>query len=329
MMPIALFGCFFYILGIPCCFFAVLSSARNENVDALTIMLSSDENERARYLAMARADVETEGGIFTPPHTTSGALSLIQAYMRRKNLRSHKTRSRIGFIVQSYSEWAWWYEMWELFRKLLLVGAISLYRPGTVMQILLGLGICVGSSFVSLLIRPYAQLDDGWLNNLCLAQLMFVLFCGLLIRLDVDLFAKEGKGDSTYDAQYAVGLAVVGSHIAVMVIALCLLSYELANAPRHQAALRASLQRKREAARRNLELWAKGRRTALMRKAKRDKDGGGDGVNDENEWEKEVQNIGEDVWNVGGSFTKANIYRLLASEGDVHQYNSKRDVTRE
>ena len=58
-------------------------------------------------------------------------------------------------------------------------------------------------------------------------------------------------------------------------------------------------------------------------------DGGGDGVKDENEWEKEVQNIGEDVWNVGGSFTKANIYRLLASEGDVHQYNSKRDVTRE
>ena len=279
MMPIALFGCFFYILGIPCCFFAVLSSARNENVDALTIMLSSDENERARYLAMARADVETEGGIFTPPHTTSGALSLIQAYMRRKNLRSHKTRSRIGFIVQSYSEWAWWYEMWELFRKLLLVGAISLYRPGTVMQILLGLGICVGSSFVSLLIRPYAQLDDGWLNNLCLAQLMFVLFCGLLIRLDVDLFAKEGKGDSTYDAQYAVGLAVVGSHVAVMIIALCLLSYELANAPRHQAALRASLQRKREAARRNLELWAKGRRTALMRKAKREKEGGGTGVN--------------------------------------------------
>ena len=114
MLPIALFGCIFYIVGIPFCFFSVLKNARNENVDALTIMLSEDEHERARYLAIARADIETEGGIFTPPTNVSGALVLIREYTRRKNLRSHKTRSRIGFIVQSYSEWAWWYEMWEL-----------------------------------------------------------------------------------------------------------------------------------------------------------------------------------------------------------------------
>ena len=86
-LPIAFFGCIFYIVGIPACFFAVLSSARNEDVDALTIMLSSDEHERARYLAMARADVETEGGIFTPPNSVSGALRLIRDYTRRKNLR--------------------------------------------------------------------------------------------------------------------------------------------------------------------------------------------------------------------------------------------------
>ena len=110
------------------------------------------------------------------------------------------------------------------------------------------------------------------MNNLCLAQLQFVLFCGLLIRLQVDLFHKEGKGDSTYDAEHAIGIAVISSHILVMAVALGLLAYELANAPRHQAALRASLQRKQEAARRNLELWSKGRRMALMRKAKRDKE---------------------------------------------------------
>jgi predicted outer membrane repeat protein len=292
MLPIAMFGCVFYIVGIPLCFFGVLSSARNENVKALTLMLTTDEHERARYLAMARADVETEGGIFTPPHTLQGQLIIIQQYARRKNLRSHKTNSRIGFIVQSYSEWAWWYEMWELFRKLMLVGVIALLRPGTVMQILWGLGICVGSSFVSLLIRPYKQLDDGWLNNLCLAQLQFVLFCGLLIRLDVDLFAREGKGDSTYDAQFAIGLAVIASHISVLIVALCLLSYEIANAPRHQAAVRASLQRKREAARRNLELWAKGRRMALMRKAKRDKENEGDGGGGGNKaMQKEVTDL--------------------------------------
>jgi ankyrin repeat protein len=274
MLPIAVFGCGLYIFGIPACFFMVLTSARNESIDALTMMLSEDEHERARYLAMARADIETEGGIFRPPKSVSGALQIIREFTKRKNLRSHKTRSRIGFIVQSYSEWAWWYEMWELLRKLMLVGVIALLRPGTVMQILWGLGICVGSSFVSLLIRPYNQLDDGWLNNLCLAQLQFVLFCGLLIRLKVDLFEKEGKGDSTYNAEYAIGVAVVGSHVIVMFIALCLLSYELVNAPRHQAAVRAGIQRKTEAARRNLELWAKGRRMALMRKAKREKESG-------------------------------------------------------
>ena len=166
--------------------------------------------------------------------------------------------------------------MWELIRKLILVGVIALMQPGTTLQILFGLFVCVFSSFVSLLIRPYSQKDDGWLNNLCLAQLQFVLFAGLLIKLKVDMFETEGSGDSKYTADEAISVAVITSHVLVMVITFCLIGYEIAHAPRYQAAMRATQQRKREAARRNLELWAKGRRMALMRAARRKKEHSGD-----------------------------------------------------
>ena len=69
--------------------------------------------------------------------------------------------------------------MWELVRKLFLVGVIAVIAPGSVFQILIGLLVCMTATFISLILRPYKQASDGWLNNVCLAQLTFVLFLGM------------------------------------------------------------------------------------------------------------------------------------------------------
>jgi len=111
-----------YILGIPVLFYAVLKLAREENVTKCLIDMRKNENLQARYLAMARADIEVSGKLYVVPDNDEEVREVVGSFLRRKNLRSHKLLSQIGFIVESYQEHAWFYEMWELVRKLFLVG---------------------------------------------------------------------------------------------------------------------------------------------------------------------------------------------------------------
>ena len=111
-----------YILGIPVLFYAVLKLAREENVTKSLINMRKNENLQARYLAMARADIEVSGKLYVVPENDEEVREVVGSFLRRKNLRSHKLLSQIGFIVESYQEHAWFYEMWELVRKLFLVG---------------------------------------------------------------------------------------------------------------------------------------------------------------------------------------------------------------
>ena len=122
---------------------------------------------------------------------------------------------------------------------------------------------------ISLIIRPYKQASDGWLNNVCLGQLTFVLFLGLLLKLDVDIMGSEGSGDQTTSPSEAIAWIIICSHGTLMIVATLLLGYEIRNAPKYQRSVKDAEQRKREAVRKHIETWAKGRRAALLAMAKR------------------------------------------------------------
>jgi hypothetical protein len=162
--------------------------------------------------------------------------------------------------------------MWELVRKLFLVGVIAVIAPGSVFQILIGLLVCMTATFISLILRPYKQASDGWLNNVCLAQLTFVLFLGLLLKLDVDIMGSEGSGDQTTSPSEAIAWIIIMSHATLMLFTVIVISYEIKNAPQYQRAVRDADQRKREAIRKHIETWAKGRRAALLAMAKREQE---------------------------------------------------------
>merc|ERR1712166_214041 len=268
----AVCGIVLYIIGIPVLFYGVLKINREENVTKLLYKMKSNENLKQRFLAMARADIEVSGQLYVAPQDEDDVAVIVGAFLRRKNLRSHKLLSQIGFIVESYQEHAWYYEMWELVRKLFLVGVIAVIAPGSVFQILIGLLVCMTATFISLILRPYKQASDGWLNNVCLAQLTFVLFLGLLLKLDVDIMGAEGSGDQTTSPADAIAWIIIFSHGTLMLISVALLIYEIKNAPSYQRAVRHAEQRKRETVRKPIETWAKGRRAALLRMAKRKQD---------------------------------------------------------
>merc|ERR1712159_397537 len=102
-----------------------------------------------------------------------------------------------------------YFEMVELGRKLVLVGVIALIVPGSALQILIGLAVCVMSSYLSLILSPFKQASDGWLYNACLVNLFFTLFCGLLIRLEVDLLGREGSGDQVLKPNDTIGWILI------------------------------------------------------------------------------------------------------------------------
>ena len=113
-------GIILYVIGIPILFYGVLKINREENVTKSLILMKKNVNLQARYLAMARADVEVSGSLYVTPENDDEVALIVGSFLRRKNLRSHKLLSQIGFIVESYQEHAWFYEMWELVRKLFL-----------------------------------------------------------------------------------------------------------------------------------------------------------------------------------------------------------------
>jgi hypothetical protein len=231
---------------------------------------------RGRLLAMARADIEVSGRLFIEPDKSKGEASvkaeeseIVARFLRVRNLRSHKLLSQIGFIVGSYMEQVWYYEMWELARKALLVGVIAVINPGTVFQILIGLFVCMMSTFVSLILNPYKHPSDGWLNNICLVHLTLTLFLGLLLKMNVDIFGSEGSGDRVTSPDEAISWIIIMSHGALMAMSIFLFTLEIRDAPTYQRALRESEQRKREAVRKHIENWARGMRQQIQRDLER------------------------------------------------------------
>ena len=146
---------------------------------------------------------------------------------------------------------------------------IAVIAPGSVFQILIGLLVCMTATFISLILRPYKQASDGWLSNVCLAQLTFVLFLGLLLKLEVDVMGSEGSGDQVTSPSQAIAWIIILSHATLMLSFCLVLGYEIRNAPQYQRAVKDAEQRKREAVRKHIETWAKGRRAALLAMAKR------------------------------------------------------------
>ena len=102
----AILGIVLYIIGIPILFYAVLKINREENVTKSLIRMRSNENLQARFLAMARADIEVSGQLYVAPGNDDEVADIVGAFLRKKNLRSHKLLSQIGFIVESYQEHA-------------------------------------------------------------------------------------------------------------------------------------------------------------------------------------------------------------------------------
>jgi hypothetical protein len=100
----------------------------------------------------------------------------------------------LDFLVGAYSPKFWWFEVYELMRKLVLTGVFSLILPNTDTQITLGCLVCVGSFYFYTDVKPYINRSDNHLAIFAQFGSFMVLYSGLVMKMQMLYKPDSGGG---------------------------------------------------------------------------------------------------------------------------------------
>ena len=87
--------------------------------------------------------------------------------------RAYWWRARISLLLSSYRYDAWWFESFDLLRKLLLASVVLVAWPNTHFQLCFGTIVAAGSVLVTLQLQPYRHPSCQWLQVAAQLQVFF------------------------------------------------------------------------------------------------------------------------------------------------------------
>ena len=90
----------------------------------------------------------------------------------------------IGFLYREYEVTAFWWELMEMLRKLLLVGVFVVVKPGSILQVSVGTIVCATYLMVQLQATPYKKKSDDYLAVASSFALLMVFFCSVIYKYD-------------------------------------------------------------------------------------------------------------------------------------------------
>jgi len=103
------------------------------------------------------------------------------------------------FLFLAYQPHAWWFEVYECFRRLLLSAALVFFLDGTSMQIVIGITIAILSIKLYAIIEPFVFLSTSYLAEICQWSIFAILFSGLLIKSQVTDSSEEHVNEELFD----------------------------------------------------------------------------------------------------------------------------------
>ena len=119
--------------------------------------------------------------------------------------------ARAWLLLRSYRPEYWWWESAEVLRKYFLTSVVLVVAPDTMLQVYLGLVVCVASAILVARHQPYADPLCGRVQMLALTQLAFTYVSGML-------FFDDGSGRdldtsaSTFTGANGTAAAAGGMH---------------------------------------------------------------------------------------------------------------------
>ena len=133
--------------------------------------------------------------------------------------------------------WAFWWELCEMARRLLLVGIFVTIEQGSVTQIAVGTAFSVAYMLLQMQTNPYAEMSDDYLANGCSFALSIYFLCCIIYKIrtltelrDVQgVMSKELKSDFSFNSlglSFVLIACVVGALVASFAMLLVQLARE-------------------------------------------------------------------------------------------------------
>ncbi|KAK3272961.1 hypothetical protein CYMTET_18773 [Cymbomonas tetramitiformis] len=123
----------------------------------------------------------------------------------------------LGFIFSTYHIRAWWYELADLLRKLVLVGAVNFVPAAGGAQLLAALAICFTFIVLNCVLSPDVDEVVDRFTLMALFQLYLTLIVGLALKMR----EEEEREDELSDD--VIGVVLVVLDLLIFVTPLCML----------------------------------------------------------------------------------------------------------
>ena len=105
-------------------------------------------------------------------------LYVVRLYTKRRGRRQYESatrywRQRVSLLIASYRHDYWWFESFDLIRKLILASVVQVMWPNTKTQLWFGNAIAAGTLLVTVQLQPYQSLHCQRAQVLVQSQLLF------------------------------------------------------------------------------------------------------------------------------------------------------------
>ncbi|KAL4152596.1 hypothetical protein PRNP1_009524 [Phytophthora ramorum] len=184
-LPLSMVLIVVWVAGVPLLFWVIISLKRSRGVQD-TLLLIQDSSEDAlkqRLLLKMRLHIIERGQLVDEEKLQLFETEMLTQYLRDRNLNEPSTVAQVGFIYHSYGTAFWWFEVWDLGRKLLLNCIISLLAKAGANRVICGLVVLLVYLSVMLFYKPYRDPSDSALAGVTHIQLFITLFCGLILKM--------------------------------------------------------------------------------------------------------------------------------------------------
>ncbi len=129
------------------------------------------------------------------PVTIAAILSRHRAMLFANGSAGEETRRKYGFLYEEYGPSAWWWEVEELLRKLLLTAVVAVrFRvSSSPASTAIALLVSVWAHVMHAVFAPWVRGTTVYvLQHFCLTVIVGVFFCGVVLKLDgVDASSVE------------------------------------------------------------------------------------------------------------------------------------------
>jgi hypothetical protein len=149
------------------------------------------------------------------------AFFAVLMFRERDQIHDAVNKKKYGFLFKDYAMAFFFWEIWDLIRKILLSGILIFFNRGSVGQIVLAMCIALFALELQLRIMPYESHTANWIQVLSFNCILLTLMGALLLKVEMVQGVDSNLGI------YFANVFLIGCNAAVPLICVFLTVYEL------------------------------------------------------------------------------------------------------